>query len=249
VLADTPRHYWRFSDPGGQLARDLGSSKLALHAGFYTARLGYSGPVSDGGSAFFTDQGVLWYPKNDIAYAAPLTLECWFWQTFDNGAEQKVFTTENGATYQGLGIGMAAGRKPECFGFNSAVVSGAAIPLNTWVHIVGRHDGTTRDLLVNGVLVGSGLQAFTNGNGDISTGGRATDRASYAEGFVSEVAMYGAVLSTARCLAHYNAADNVSGFPTYQPEGSQSPTTGAPVFGVTDVTEILAAVKKTFPTT
>lgn len=256
VLADAPLHYWRMSDPGGQVARDLGSSPLALHAGFYLARLGYTGPVSDGGSVFLTDQGVMWFPSASISYTQPLSLELWFWQTFDNGAEMKLLSTENNATYQGLGIHMSTGRKPGIFGFNSSLDSAGAIALNTWVHIVVRHDSTTRDVLVNGVLQASGAQAFTNGSGMISVGARGSDRTNFTEGFIGEVAMYNSILSTARCLAHYNAADQKTAFPTYQPEGTQSASTGAPTYSASDVTQIAAdttsiknAVIHTFPAT
>jgi hypothetical protein len=249
VLADAPRHYYRFSDPGGQIARDIGSSPLTLHAGFYLAQLGYTGPVSDGGSAFFTDLGVLWYPHPDLAYAAPLTLECWFYQHFDNGAEMKIVSTENAVTYQGLGIGFAVGRKPECFGFGTAVVAAAAVPLNTWTHIVARHNGASKDLLVNGVLVGSALQAFANGNGPFVVGAQYPNRTLYIEGMVSEVAVYGSALPTARCLAHYNAADQISAFPVYRPNGTQDAGTGAPTFSSDDIAAIYRAVHHTFPTT
>lgn len=246
VLADNPLHYWRFNDPGGQLALDLGSSPAPLSAFLYKASIGYTGPVSDGGSFYTTNQAVF-VQQDPRPIAVPLTVEGWYWQQQYVGREQKIFTTESTATpYNGLGIGIAAGGQAETFCSASALVEVGPRPLFHWYHVAATHTGAQRTLFVNGVQVAQAPNVLAGGNGVFTCGAESFTYAHYAEGFISEVAMYAGVLSGARLLAHFNAADQPTFPPTYKLFAPVGPTVPSVTFSSDLLVQILGAVRKVF---
>lgn len=246
VLADAPSHYWRFADPGGQLARDIGSAQLDLAAYQYRATVGYTGPVSDGGSFFCTAQAAF-VQLDAVLVTVPITLEAVFWQHQVLGREQKILATESSASgYNGLGIGMSAAGKPECFCSNSALVSPTTPTLQSWLHIVATHTGAQRKLYVNAINVATDGNVLATGSGGLCVGARAIDIAQYAEGCIGECAVYPSALSPARVTAHYLAIDQQFLRPVYRlfaapnPAGGSGPTTSA------EIDSILNAVRRTY---
>ena len=80
----------------------------------------------------------------------------------------------------------------------------AAPANNTWHYIVGKHDGTTGSLYVDGVLCASGaLPAIGNAAGSITIGGFEGGKAYYFSGRIDEVRIYNRALSDSEIAELY----------------------------------------------
>ncbi|HXU77905.1 MAG TPA: LamG-like jellyroll fold domain-containing protein [Methylomirabilota bacterium] len=98
----------------------------------------------------------------------------------------------------------------------AANVLGGGVPSTSgWTYLAGVFDGTTASLFVNGVLANSsaapGFVADDNagGTGPLTVGYRSS-LDNYFNGAADEVAIYGAALSPAQILAHFNAASSLT---------------------------------------
>jgi hypothetical protein len=254
VLADSPFDYWRCADPDGQIAYDLGSDHKALAARNYEAKLGYTGPISDGGAFYSTNQGPLWF-LDAVAWAPPITLEVIYWQQMIFNRQQKIITLEaSDLTYNGPSINIETSGKPSLASGGSTLVGANVASKQAWHHLVAVFTSSGRTLYMDAISQASDAVVMPSGNGYRSLGCRGIDLLAWCEGFISEAAVYKSALSPTRINAHFLAIDNVPSNPIYKgPGGSVG---GVPVFIVTDVNSILtdvsavlAAVQKTFPTT
>jgi len=91
------------------------------------------------------------------------TLEAWVFLTSAPGTEAGVISSFNTATGQGFYLAVNSSRQPFFAIGNGGVVNptvtGAAIPLNTWVHLAGVRSSGTISLYVNGSSVGTPTSA------------------------------------------------------------------------------------------
>lgn len=209
--------------------------------------LGYSCPTTDGGGALFpslsgfTTQGQL------QSLASPLTVECWFWPTgLDTANDFIVAWDGNAANYVGL-LFLTTGKF--AFNVNTASLTGATV-VNTqqWHHVVGTWDNTTARLYVDGVQDASQAVAGPHTYGlQLGIGHRPGSTVNSCQGAMSDVAVYSTALSSGRVSAHYAAADQKTATPTYlYPLG---PAAVTPITGGTlpaDLTTVLNSVRKTY---
>ena len=248
MVADAPLHYWRIADPpGSYLWQNIGTigafGQFATPATASAPLSGFSGPVSDGGAAFFSYGSFGQGPV--FSHAIPLTLECWIWFLPEVTGNRIAFAWNYDSN--SVGIGLSGTNQPQLWGGGGTnVQGGATLSSYTWHHLVGVYQAGATHLYVDGALTGSGsgptgspynnIQAWlarTNANGQLFAG------------LISEVAFYPSALSAARALAHFNAADQKTAPPVY---GAASGLQGLPTNSAyTDLLQqILQSVRKTF---
>jgi hypothetical protein len=104
----------------------------------------------------------------------------------------------------------------------ASAIAAAPVTPGRWYHIVGKWDGTSTRVYVNGQLTATAsaltFQPVTNSTVPFTIGARADGGLGYFRynGQVDEVAYYPTALSDARILAHYQAGTNTSPATPYQ---------------------------------
>ncbi len=245
VLADSPSHFWRCADPGGLYLADLGATPDALFFNATSALyLPYSGPNTDGGSVTL---GLGYFWDNDgVTLAAPISVECWFWQVAYINTFQVLAQLHSAAGNVLAQIGLDATGHPQLNTQTNAVTAAAPATRQHWHHMVATLGGAgALNLYLDAVNVGALAGAVTGSAVyRIAVGGVTAPAASNYQGSIAEFALYPSVLSAARVAAHFAAADNTLARPVFQ---------GSPLFpvasgGVNSGTD-LAAIKNAVLTT
>ena len=230
VLADAPRHYWRLADPGGLFFHDIGSAPRALQQG--VAGVGfaapYTGPASDGGSAWVGLGSALNYTDADLALTLPVSLECWFWLHHLQAAAVGFLSVSDGATT--LEIGLDSTLHAHAFASGGGASAVAVTTRQQWHHLVLTNTGAAALLYLDAIqvaappaaVIGAWAPGFLVGGG-----GNPSAPLRLANAAIAEVAVFPAALTPARISAHYLAADTIASRPVYRNSGTWSVTTGS----------------------
>ena len=208
VLADTPLAYYRLGESSGTTMNDgSGNARHGTYSGTYT--LGAAGLLpgdTDKAVDFTNGAGQVAYAAwmnaspsftveaiinpdtvvsaRTIAAKAAPALDAW--QLRQNGAVLEFYIANGGWTF----LASPAG----------------ALTAGTRYHVAASWDGTTRRLYINGAEVANAVAGGPAANASgFSIGMYSTSTEPY-DGRIDEVAFYGAALSAARILAHYNAS-------------------------------------------
>lgn len=242
VMADSPRHYWRCADPGGNILHDIGSTPKALFSGTGSRSLPYMGPNSDGGS-FLNGNDQYWNLEAETL-GPPITVEVWVWQVYRTGGAVRVVDVITSGGFTLASVGIDASGNPQGFGSGGPVLPANTITTQAWHHIAFVVPVSAASYLVlDGVQLGTGA---AGGGGTIAAllclGATVPGGASRFNGAISEAAIYNSALSLARIQAHYAAADNTAARPVFKPYGTWSITTGVSGMNTTDTAAILDAV-------
>lgn len=232
VLADNPLGYWRLLETSGTTAVDSsGNGHNGTYTGTFT--LGATSPITHDATAKALNltsctTSVNGYVSIPDATAlnptgTALTIECWLkFKTASTGTNPfagYVFKTNAGGTAQ---WGLGAGNSPTnnelatMHVYTSTDSSGTsaysgAIDDGAWHHVVGVYNGT------NLVMYRDGSNTFSTNYNQTGTILSATGEPLYIgnifgalvaqfDGYICEAAVYGTALSSARILAHFNAA-------------------------------------------
>lgn len=215
VLADNPVAFWRLAEP------DVATTATDA-AGSYTGRYGFVdaagalGSDTDGGATFdgYPD-GVVVPDSAALNPAASITVEAWVKPATgidDFGAAMSKATDMSWNDGYALYWSSNAGGQIAFYAGNLQAQSvGAAIPLDTWSHVVGTYDGATLRLYVNGTLASSaaygGGMAATSAPLFIGAGADRPDGGMYSWlGSIDDVAIYASVLSPVQIARHYTLA-------------------------------------------
>lgn len=213
IIGDGPVAYWRLNETTGDWAED----QVAANDGMYLngVLLGISGAVAgdpDPAAQFSAaNQTKVEVPFSPDLNPPVFTAEVWAKVTGGSGHRSPltsrgdspqrgyIFYAEPGNTWQfWTGTGQQVG-------WNS--LQGPAVSLNSWTHLVGTYDGTTKRFYVNGVEVSSNTSLFgPNDEYTLRIGAGATDDPVgnfFFEGAVDEVAIYAKVLTPTQVLTHY----------------------------------------------
>lgn len=244
VLADAPRNYWRLTELGGQIIHDVGSAPYAIEANENYGHLGYTGIASDGGSVrvpngpFITELGIA-----SPALLPPWSLECWVWKLGYFGIPQ-TFVDLGGMALQMNG----ATSTPQFFANPSNLNStGGDVSVRQWHHIVGTLGGGNMNLYVDAINRGTLANGTSPAVSQTMIG--AYQNASRAfDGFICEVAVYPVALTPARVTAHF-LAQEVGSSPNWRAQGTTDLATGSATVLFQTAQDILASVRKIFPTT
>jgi hypothetical protein len=248
VLADNPVHYWRMADPGGGIAHDVGSSPLHLHGlgSAISQPLGYSGPISDGGSMDLCLDGQYANTGNPITITVnPFTVEMWYWNWQALAATRLLIQIQSAnqialfhdaTLWRWLYNGV---QSTSNFHFTSQI----------WHHLVGTYDGANAKLYVDSTPAAPAAvapQAAVSTIMELSA--NAALGVVWGGGFFAEVAIYATALSQTRVSAHYVAADQQGQAPINLASGGGggAPFTSALGTILSSTSDILAAVRKAF---
>jgi hypothetical protein len=253
VAADNPRHWWRLNEPAGIIFDDSGASRAPAVA-LATPLPGASGVATDGGSVpIWSGMLAIRSGDNLVGFTSPWTIEAWVYLIGTTGASQSPFYWFTGSG--GLVLGMSSALVPNLTSANgastTAIVAPGAISEYVWHQLAGTHDGSNLRLYIDGALVTGPTvcAASTSPTAKGSMGNQQTASGQVVNAHMTEVSLYNTALSTARILAHYNAA-NLKAFPvTYK-----APATSSDVVTIVgdltalqaDVTTILGSVRKTY---
>ena len=250
VLADSPIHYWRLADPGGSLVHDIGSTPRAMATNNFATVVPYTGPISDGGSAWFDALTTVNFFDSD-SRTTPCSAELWVWQHYTRNAFQGLFSMDVPGVTALCDIAISALGHPQANVALTSILSASAITIQAWHHLVVTRTAALSTLYVDGISVGTvatGAQAAANFNMAIGAylASSFGNTANPASANIAEVAMYGTALSAARVTAHFVAADNTSSKPISKISGVGQPNTGNANTSADALQQILNAVKKTY---
>lgn len=246
VLADSPVHYWRFADPGGILAHDIGSSPIAL-IGSAQVALGYTGPISDGGS--FVDNSASNYNSAGASIGSqtsPFSYEMWVWPVAAVATQRYIFAWDGSTPNAAQMFWNAAGTVEAHVNGVSSGFTGT-VSLRAWHHLVATYDSTTLKLYLDGSLsISHAVAGPITVNRPIGIGAEPGGGTLAFEGAISEVAIYSTTLSAARVSAHFSAADQVFQPPVFNGAGGVPGGLSSSTPYLSLLQQILNAVKRTF---
>jgi len=245
VQADTPEHWWRFADPGGALAHDIGSAPLHMHAVGGVPILGYSGPVSGGGSMDISLDNTFAHTGELMAFpGGALTIEFLYWRWRQIGTAGQILYWQAAP----LQIAMYNSGAAWSFIYNNILAAagvGVARVSQRWHHFVGTYDGANIKLYIDGALqatVASGAVVAFNGLlGTYLPGG-----VNPGFGFYSDLAVYFHALTAARVAAHFAAVDQIGQPPVYQQAGGWTAGSGSGNPLAVDLSTVLSSVRKVY---
>lgn len=131
--------------------------------------------------------------------ATTLTLCAWIWRD-DNGADERIASSaiNNKGWYFGISstdklyIGLGDGA-----GVSTAATGATNVPTGQWSHVAVTYDGTTARVYLNGVLDGSGTDAYTandNTQGPLQISASSTG-ASLFNGRISKLSLHNTAMS------------------------------------------------------
>jgi hypothetical protein len=221
VRCDAPLAYWRLDEPMGTTAKDSsGYGNDATYMGGFT--LGVPG-VLPGDSAVKLDGNTGYVNAGnrfEFAGVVPFTIEAWIQPNVLDTAFRGILSNEpaSDAGKEGYVIYLQADAG---IGYDRYQV-GASTPLRAlnqveatmtaWYHVVGVYEGgagtSSMSLYVNGSVVASGATTlaiqvascpFAIGATRCAIMGAAT----FLQGSIDEVAVYGSALPASRILRHY----------------------------------------------
>lgn len=248
VLADAPLHYWRCADSGGILMQDIGSATRMPLAVQAFGSMPYTGPSSDGGSAYLT---TISHGGNNrlgvVIPAAAFTMEMWAFLA-DTQADNILEQLHSAAKLLQLDVDSTGKTTLAAHGTpaNANCTDPGTVPFSAWHHYVGTYDGANLRLYIDATL--KQTTAYTSNVAD-SYGeylGQNSAGASCTVA-VAEVAIYNTTLSGARVNAHFAAADQAAQFPVWKGLGGGFvSSTGGGTVSANDLATVLNSVRKTY---
>jgi hypothetical protein len=208
VLADNPAGYWRLGETSGATAADGMRGRHGTYTNAPT--LNQTGALNGDANPAVTFDGTTEYvsvPYDSALNPGQVTLEAWARPTGGTGTARTIAATQD--TNKGYLLGIGTDDKWRFTigtGAATTVVTGPAVTLSSWVHVVGTYNGTTATLYVNGISAGT-ASVTGSANTTRPLGIGATDAggtwAGYFPGSIDEVALFASALSQSRVQAHY----------------------------------------------
>lgn len=212
VLADSPRIYFKCEDGSGNPQDDSGSDRDATST--LGSGIGYQTPGAVGFGINLPGTAG-WYRDDEAALdlGDVVTMECWFKATA-LGVTHGLISKLAGAYYMRID---GTANKLQLLASQTAMIVESTTSLSdttTFHHYAATKTGATCKLYIDGVdRTGSvsnttlvdNIQPLLIGSDDFALGSEV------ANGVIDEVAVYATALSSARVLAHFNAAGGVGG--------------------------------------
>jgi hypothetical protein len=236
ILADAPKHWWRFLEPRGGATFDFGSTPLPMVSGhpyIMGGGMGWSGPDSSSGAILNDVADSSFSQVGQISIAQPFTMEIWCWNLNGSGLGTLQWRVDPNA---GPTTGLQLSPSGAVF-LNNGVSVGASYgtSLGQWHQVVGRDDGVNTSIFIDGASVASAASS-----GSASGSQSHFTPTSPIPCIVSELLFWNVALGSSRISAHYSAASQKSRTPT-QSAGAAGPLVDA------RIDAILAAVIKNLP--
>jgi len=226
ILADSPAGYYQLEETAGPAAANAGTAGAAAagtFTGTYTPGVAgprppaYSGMTAGNRALNLGGAGYVQMPYAAALNPAVFTVECWARATGGAGTFRAAVSNRDDTGTQARGfILYAAADNTWQFWTGSGAsgawdaITGPAVVLQQWVHLVGTYDGAVKRFYVNGTLAGTGASAAFNVNtarGLRIGGGRNESAVDYRFfGDVDEVAIYPRAFSAAEIAARHAVA-------------------------------------------
>lgn len=210
VLADTPLAYWKLDETSGTTAFDSsGNGRNLTWTG--TPGLGASPLINTGTAVTLSGDDGASRPLDAFTNRSQYSVELWFSSTATASSFLLLHFAGTAGAW-GLQLnrpGTTAGSVTARNYSTSVQVSSAAVNNGARHHVVLVQDATTLRLYVDGTQVNSAASAQVNNDLIGINLGQDNTGANKLVGKLDEVAYYGAPLSAARVLAHYNAGIGV----------------------------------------
>jgi len=236
ILGDAPMAYWRLNERSGTALSDISGNN---HSGTYTGTT----YLAQGGSPIATDstQASVYFDGStsyinatDFVITAPFSVELWCYLaggTQAGGAcmiSRRTTGNVGGFTLEFTGN---ANNALNCYIYSDTwhAITTGAISVSTWHHIVFTADAAGNTIAyVDGAqsITGAAFGAMNNPAGPVIwIGQNPGNSALHYAGYMTDVAIYPAVLSAAQVLAHYVAGvghlgNYASGGITYNQPGA-----------------------------
>lgn len=250
VEADSPFHLWPMLEEGGRITADVrGIPATALVAALVNpmSGFGYTGPDSSVGSCMITiNPEWLTVTPDFIPIAPPFTYELWLWQHSQRNSFDLLFYQYDSSGFHGIQMDVKANNTLEAIVETTSCNGSTTLNYYQWYALAFTYDGSNIRTYINGVLDHTTALGSHTFNSQKFVIGNNSSAANYAHSFIALPAVYASALSAAQLLAHYNAADQAGSTPVYFQQGVTP--TPAPFSG-NDLSQVLKAVRKTFPTT
>jgi len=250
IIADAPQHYWRFADPGGVQAVNIGSASVLPALDVSLGGIPYSGPSSDGGSAIRQDTNAQHIRMLGAFFpiVQPFSVEIWWYLQQIDGDSQILETLEpTGGSRMGFRCHLAAPHTILTYHTQGWNFSGtASCALNAWHQSVITYDHVNARLYTDGAADGVQNVVFTASTPARVFVGNDSSNAGLCYGNFAELALFPTALSAAQVLAHYNAADHTAFRPSFT-GGGVYPNAAFGTTAISDLdSQILASVRKTY---
>jgi Concanavalin A-like lectin/glucanases superfamily len=208
VAADHPISYWQLDESSGTTASDWENANNGAY--FNSPTLGQPGALAGEPDTAVSFNGTTQYVA--VPYSAALnpttfSVEVWARPTGGSGTYRGVMASR---FYPKGWVLYAGGNNTWQFWVNNGTgmlsVSGGAVPLNAWTHLVGTFDGTTVSFYVNGVLAGSRNVSSTylpQTTQPLAIGQGAPRDGFWFPGLIDQAAVYGSALTASQVQNHY----------------------------------------------
>jgi len=215
ILADGPTAYYRFDESSGTTANDSsGNGYSGTYAG---SGVIYDQPgalIGDADTAVLLDgaAGEMTCPVgvNTAGWSA-FAIEVWVKLTTIPSSKAVIADNDTGISNKGFALYFAA----SAASLNLSIGNGSshatatytfAFSAGIWYHLLGTWDGTTITLYVNGASVATAAKSGSMGTPgyNLVFGYNIVSGGGYLPATLDEAAIYNAVVSAARVLAHYN---------------------------------------------
>jgi hypothetical protein len=213
MLFDSPVSYWRLGEAAGTTAAD----EQGANNGTYTnsPTLAQAGALTGDANTAVSFDGT--NDRTDVAYVAGLnpdkfTVEAWARPTGGAGTNRGVVGSYHEVSgVFGYGIWAASDNTWKLYVGNGSArttVTGPAVTLNAWTHLVGTYDGTNARLYVNGNLAATVAVSYARNTTAALGIGAWNNNGTWQEYFpgrIDEVAVYNRALSVTRIQTHHSA--------------------------------------------
>lgn len=247
VLADNPSHYWPLSEPGGTIVADLMDPGGA--GGSVNASVGYKGITATDGAALVNDINNNAYLglKNKLYAAPPCTFEAWVWIWGTLGTYQEILMYGDTTHSMEMDVESTGKLRLVTRGTNQQLLSVGILTPSAWHHVVGLWSLTAATIYIDGTFDNNSAIAYSGLPASDPFGiGGFTDRTQPLNGYVASPALYPTVLSAARILAHFNAAEFRTQQPTFVGGASALSIVNLQADLDAKLDLILASVRKTY---
>jgi len=247
VLADSPTHFWRLADPGGEWGADVGSAApemLTFKPQASGSALGthYSGPNTDGGSWFINPPS--YGQSAPIQAAFPFSVEACIFTQYVSVVLQAIVAWDYDTQTVGLAVGGALPGVYVAYSSGGNVAGGVPSKY-VWDHLVAVYTAAATTLYVNGANVGVGAATALGAKKNLYIGRTSLNGAPLLTGSVSEIAIYPTALAAGRVAAHFAAVNQRHQTPVYGASGDFSGASTNAAY--TDLLlKILQSVRKPF---
>lgn len=213
VLSDSPTGYWKLDEESFSGAITNSGSAGSDADGIATDATSSTDVRVFGStrSGQFTPNSSIEVPFNAALNPGAFTAELWARVDGGQGTYRSPLVSRDVFPTRGFTFYASPSNRWEFWIGNGVdtgwnVITGPAVTLGAWTHLVGQYDGSSMKLYVNGNLIGSTAASYAvNTARNLRIGGGASEGPGdfFFNGLVDEVAIYPSVLSASRVAEGY----------------------------------------------